>query len=232
MKVAIMQPYFMPYIGYFQLIKEADIFVLFDDVNFIKKGWINRNRIIINNDEHMFTIPLIKASQNKKISDLFISEAGKEKTELYKKVYNSYRKSLNFKEVENRLDKIINCEELNLCNYIENSLKIICDYGKINTKIIKSSQIEKNHNLKGKDRIIEICKILGGNQYINACGGMELYKQEDFKRNNIDLKFLNSENIIYVQNNKIFIPNLSIIDLICNTSREEFINYLTKYKVI
>ena len=190
MKVSIMQPYFFPYIGYFQLIANSDVFVIYDDVNFIKKGWINRNSILVNNTSYLFSMPLQNVSQNKLINEIFISDLDKWKMDLLKTISSSYKKAPFYQDVYPLIEKIISFDELNLAIYIQNSIQNLCAYLNINTKLIMSSEIVKNNGLKGENKIIDICLQLGANQYVNAIGGFELYTKENFRVKNIDLKFI------------------------------------------
>ena len=118
-KVGIMQPYFMPYIGYWQLINAVDIFVILDDVNYIKKGWINRNRILINGQEKFFIIPLEKVSQNKKINELDIFQPGQTKKDLWKKIELSYKRADEYDNAAKLLKRVIDEGSIKISKYIE-----------------------------------------------------------------------------------------------------------------
>ena len=194
-----MQPYFFPYIGYFQLIANSDVFVIYDDVNFIKKGWINRNSILVNNTSYLFSMPLQNVSQNKLINEIFISDLDKWKMDLLKTISSSYKKAPFYQDVYPLIEKIISFDELNLAIYIQNSIQNLCAYLNINTKLIMSSEIVKNNGLKGENKIIDICLQLGATQYVNAIGGFELYTKENFRVKNIDLKFMKIMNYIYLK---------------------------------
>lgn len=232
MRVSIMQPYFFPYIGYFQLIANADVFVIYDDVNFIKKGWINRNNILVNNMPYLFSMPLQNVSQNKLINEILISDIDKWKTDLLKTISFSYKKAPFYQNVYPLIDKIISFDELNLALYIQNSIQNLCAYLKINTKLIMSSEIDKNNNLNGEDRIIDICLQLGANQYVNAIGGKDLYDSAHFSEKNIKLQFIKSEKIEYKQFKNEFIPWLSIIDVLMFNSVSDVKQILNQYELI
>ena len=232
MKVSIMQPYFFPYIGYFQLIANSDVFVIYDDVNFIKKGWINRNSILVNNTSYLFSMPLQNVSQNKLINEIFISDLDKWKMDLLKTISSSYKKAPFYQDVYPLIEKIISFDELNLAIYIQNSIQNLCAYLNINTKLIMSSEIVKNNGLKGENKIIDICLQLGATQYVNAIGGFELYTKENFRVKNIDLKFIKSEDIVYQQFKNEFKPWLSIIDVIMFNSVEDTRMLLNKFELI
>ena len=223
MKTAIMQPYLFPYIGYFQLMNSVDNFVIFDDVNFIMRGWINRNNILNNGSKFLFSIPLEKPSQNKLICDTKLSFSEKDKIKFLKLLTFSYKKSPFFNEAYDLISKIILFNETDLVEYINYSFKIICDYIGIETKILRSSKINYDKSLKASDKIIDICKLVGGKTYVNLPNGRVLYNNKDFELNEIELKFINTldDKIIYKQFDNIFIPNLSIIDILMFNSKQD-----------
>jgi hypothetical protein len=211
MTLGIMQPYFMPYIGYWQLMAAVDTYVIYDDVNYIKKGWINRNNILVNNDKQLFTISLNGASQNKLINEITIAD---DFTKLRKTIHMAYHKAPYYNEVVALLDKIFSYQSSNLADFIANSIELVCQYLDIQTKIIMSSDIEKDNSLKGQDKILEICKLLNADTYYNAIGGQELYDKSVFEKENIKLCFLKSDIPEYSQYNIDFVPGLSIIDVL------------------
>ncbi len=231
MKIAIMQPYLFPYIGYFQLINSVEKFVIFDDVNFIKKGWINRNRILNGDTEYMFTLPLLGASQNRFIKDIEIFEAEQNKKLLLEKLANFYSKAKYFSEIFPLLKSIILNSEKNLSCYIKNSLEEICNYLDVKTEFLESSKLHYDSNLKAQKKIIAIAKSLGATSYYNLPGGKDLYDKKDFDEQKIKLKFINSEEIKYPQFSNNFLPNLSIIDVLMFNSKEEIKNYLIKLQL-
>ncbi len=230
-KVAIMQPYFMPYIGYWQLINAVDLFVLFDDVNFIKKGWINRNRIINNKQEYTFVLPLKNVSQNRLINEHeFVDNEAK--TKLFNLISNSYKKAPEWDNVKDLLNDVINYPTLDLVEYIKNSIEKICNYLGIETRIVASSDLDNNKELKAQDKIIDICKMLDAGMYINPSGGIDLYDDERFMKEGIDLRFIFSRAIEYKQYNNDFIPGLSFIDMLCFLDKEEIRNKLEQYDLV
>ena len=232
MKVGIMQPYFLPYIGYWQLINAVDKYVIYDDVNFIKGGWINRNRILMNNEPKLFNIQMQGASPNKLINQIEILPNNVWKEKLLKTIENCYRKSPYYNEVYPIIEDIIKFDEKNLSKYIENSIMKICEYLDIKTKLITSSTINKNNELKGQDKVIEICKILGASEYYNAIGGQSLYSYGDFENSGIKLSFLQTDKVEYNQFNDDFIANLSIIDVMMFNSVEKIKIMLNEYELI
>ena len=178
MKVAIMQPYLFPYIGYWQLINAVNQFVILDDVNYIKQGFINRNYILLNGQSHMFSIPICQASQNRLIMDTKLNFSPKEKMKFIKTIEFAYKKAPYFLDVFPIIRDIIGNDESNLTKYILNSILKINKYLGIKTDICISSQLKKDNCLKGEERIKEICKCVGADIYINPSGGRMLYHSE------------------------------------------------------
>lgn len=231
MKVAIMQPYLFPYIGYWQLINAVDRFVLLDDVNYIVRGYINRNSILINGEPHKFAIPIQKASQNRLIKDTKLNFQETDKKKFITMIDNAYKKAPYYQDVMPLIEKIIFHEEEDLTAYINKSIEVIGEYLDICTDICRSSQIQKDISLKAQERIVEICKKLQADVYINPCGGRELYVHERFEEEGIQLFFLDTrgENITYQQGTEEFRPNLSIIDVMMFNDATTVKDFLNQY---
>ena len=229
MTVAIMQPYLFPYIGYWQLINAVDTFVIYDDVNFIKQGYINRNSILSNGKSQVITMELIGASSNKLINEI---EVGNNRSKLSKTIKQNYVKARYFEVVYPLIENILNQNEKNLGKFIGYSLEQISNYLEINTKFIYSSDIEKDNALKTQDKVLEICNILKADKYINAIGGQELYNKEIFKENGMELNFLKTELVEYKQFKNDFVPYLSIIDVLMFNSKDEIKEMLKRYELI
>lgn len=232
MKLAIMQPYLFPYIGYFQLINAVDTFVIYDDVNFIKKGWINRNSILVNNKNFLFSASLKEVSQNKRINEILINTNTNWQNELLKTIEYSYKKAPCFNAVFPIIKSVLNQNETNLARFITYSLQTIAQYLTIKTNFIISSEIEKNNDLKGQDKIIEICKKCNATIYINAIGGIELYNKKDFLQQNIQLHFIKTNPIAYTQFKNEFVPWLSIIDVLMFNDVEKVKVMLNNYDLV
>lgn len=229
MKLGIMQPYFLPYIGYWQLINAVDTYVIYDDVNFIKGGWINRNKILLEGKEFMFNLLLNGASPNKLICEVFVVE---NQSKLIKTIECAYKKAPCFDQIFPLIKNIIEYENKNLARFIGNSIIQIAGYLNLKTKFIYSSEIEKNSSLRAQEKIIHICEILGAKYYYNAIGGMELYNTMDFEKKGIELKFLKTNLVEYKQFNNEFIPYLSILDVIMFNSPTEINKMLDNYELI
>lgn len=232
MKLAIMQPYIFPYIGYFQLIKEVDKFVIYDDVNFINRGWINRNNILVNGQAALFTVPLHKASQNKWIREVGIGQDPKWRKKLLKMLNLAYKKAPYFQEVFPLVEKVIEEEYANIAELALASIRAVADYLAITTKIENSSTIYQNNELKGQYRILDICLKEGAQTYINPIGGMELYDNSYFEEHKIDLRFIQTQSYTYTQLNKTFVPHLSIIDILMFNKKEEVHALLNQFELI
>lgn len=232
MKLAIKQPYLFPYIGYFQVINLVDKYVIFDDVNYINKGWINRNRILLCNQEHLFTAPLVDASQNKLINDICLVSDPKWKSNFLKTVETAYKKAPQFKNAYPLIERIIANDEINLSAYIFHSIKQICDYLGIMTLLIPSSVSYNTTHFKSQDKIIEICRQEKADEYVDSIGATELYNHDAFRKHRISLFFLKAKPIEYNQFGKDFIPNLSIIDVIMFNDREKVSEFLNEFELI
>ncbi len=232
MKIAVMQPYFFPYIGYWQLINSVDKFVILDDVNYIKRGYINSNYILVNGQKYKFTLSVEKASQNKLINETKLFFPVSERQSFMKTISLAYKKSPFFDEVYQMLEKIVMSDERDLTTLIRTSLEIILEYLGLNKEILLSSAIKKDAGLRAERRIIEINKRLEADVYINAIGGQSLYSKEDFNLEGIELKFLKMRPITYKQLSNSFVENLSFIDVLMNNSIEEIVWMLEQYDLI
>ncbi len=234
MKIAIMQPYFFPYLGYFQLINAVEKFVIYDNIKYTKKGWINRNRLLFGEKVEYFTINLKKNSDFAMIKERQISEDYffKDMPKILRKIEQFYFKADNFSEVYPLITEIFNHKEPNLFRYIYNSLLKILNYLEIKTEILISSTISIDHSLKAADKVIALCKALKARTYINPIGGLELYSKEIFAKENIQLFFLRPRLEEYKQFSKAFEPGLSIIDVMMFNSKDKIKEMLDDYELI
>lgn len=232
MKVSIFQPYLFPYIGYFQLINTADIFVIYDDVQYIKNGWINRNNILIGNKKNLFSFGVSKDHHEKFINQRFYTNSiNKDKKKLLDKINYSYKKAPFYNATFNLIEEILQNEEKNVSAFNSFSLKKICEYLMINTKMVFSSDLDYNKTLKGEDRVISICKMLKGSEYVNSIGGTNLYNEKKFNEANLNLSFLKPSDCKYRQFKSEFIPYLSIIDIIMFNSVGEIKSMLKDFNL-
>lgn len=232
MKIAIMQPYIFPYIGYFQLINAVDKFIIYDDVNFINKGWINRNRILVNGKDSLFTIPLKEASQNKLINSIEVNWDSAWKSKFLKTIEQSYKKAPHYQQVLPLIEGLLNSEKSIFSEIIFENLTQVCQYLEIKTEIVPSSSIYQNTDLKAQERIIDICEQEKTDTYINPIGGLELYDKAAFQTIGKELFFIKSKAIRYTQFKNEFVPWLSIIDILMFNSPEQISVLLKDYELV
>jgi hypothetical protein len=219
-KIAIMQPYIFPYLGYFSLLKNVDSFIFLDDVSYINKGWINRNRINTQNGVSYFVIPLNSASQNKKINEIEVVSEKKWRDKLLKTIEYSYSKAPFYKKTLEIFEKIILSSELYISEVAKNSILEISRYLQLRCEFINSSSIFNNSHLKGEDRILDICKQIKCSNYYNLPGGKDLYHIELFLEQGVELNFINPIAYEYNVSPLIYQPNLSIVDVLMFNSPE------------
>lgn len=232
-KVAIMQPYFLPYIGYFQLIDAVDEFVVYDNIQFSKKGWFHRNRFLQNGKDDYFTLPLKKDSDYLDVNQRFLSESWPvEKEKILRKIKENYRKAPFFESAFARIEEIFYFENDNLFDFTLNSLKSICGLLDIKTPIVVSSTLNIDHALKAQSKVMALCKAAEGTHYINPIGGLELYSRQDFENEKLDLSFIKSRPIAYPQFSNTFVPWLSILDLMMFNSTDQIKTWLRDFDVI
>jgi hypothetical protein len=231
--IAVMQPYFFPYIGYFQLINEVDKFVFYDDVDFIKNGWINRNRILINGEPKYLTIPCKNVSSNKLINTVehALNERGKKK--LLKKLRFTYSNAPYFEHVFPVIEEVFNIDTELISEFAIESIVKVTDYLELKCEFQKSSEKYDNHEFDAANRLIDICKIENMNYYVNSIGGKELYDKQYFLENEMKLDFLEPSITEYEQFNNEFVPGLSIIDVLMFNSISSIKNkLLMNYKLV
>ena len=230
MKLGIMQPYFFPYIGYFQLMNAVDEFVVYDNIEFTKKGWINRNRILVCGQDSFITLPLKKDSDYLDVRDRYLADSWPyEGLKILNRIRESYRKAPQFDSVYPVIEKCILFEDANLFNFILNSLNQIKEYLEIKTSFTSSSTIPIDHTLKSNKKVIAICKARNADIYVNPIGGIQLYIKDEFKNDGIDLHFLKTNDFEYKQFNDEFVPWLSIIDVMMFNSKEKTKEYLKSF---
>jgi hypothetical protein len=213
MKLAIMQPYFLPYIGYFQLIAAVDTFIVYDNIKYTKKGWINRNRWLQNGSDATFTLPLEKASDFLDINQRKIA-GDFDRRKFLNQLKGNYAKAPHFESTFVLVEKLLPQPDRNLFDLLLHSLVSVCQHLNILTKIQVSSTIAADHSLKGQDRVLDLCRAMQADTYINAIGGTALYSERDFANAGMDLRFIRSAPIEYPQFDAPFVPWLSIVDVL------------------
>jgi hypothetical protein len=232
MTIAVMQPYIFPYIGYYQLINAVDKFVIYDDVNYINKGWINRNNIIVNNSKYLFTIPLKEASQNKLICEVGITDGDIWKKKLLKTIELSYKKAPYFNDIYRLINSVLSSQSTHIDELARTSIVETNSYLDIQTEIINTSAIFNNTHLKGQERILDICEKLDADHYINPIGGSEIYSRELFQHAEIGLNFIQTRPIVYQQFGNEFYPHLSIIDVLMFNGKDKIMEMLNAYELV
>lgn len=214
MKLAIMQPYFFPYIGYFQLLNAVDKFVFYDDVNYIKGGWINRNRLFLAGAVRYITVPLAGASSFEKISKICVKTGDEWVKSMLSSVSQSYCKAPFYKPVQDLLEGVLGSHNGNIAALAKNSIIAVADYIGISTDFVHSSAIYGNQEKNGVERVIDICCIEKADEYWNLPGGRSLYSTDGFEKNGIYLKFVDVSIKPYQQNTAEFHPGLSMLDVL------------------
>jgi hypothetical protein len=229
MVIGIMQPYLFPYIGYFQLLHAVDSYVVYDNIEYSKKGWINRNRILVNGKDEYISFPLKKDSDYLHINQRFLAGTWNlDKIKLLNKITGAYRKAPFFETVMPVIESCILYEKENLFEFILFSLETLKSYLQIDTPLLPSSSIAIDHSLKNQDKVIAICKALHADGYINPIGGMELYNKEKFLQHQIRLGFLKTGEVTYKQFENPFLPALSVIDVMMFNDRPAITTFLNK----
>lgn len=232
MRLAIMQPYFFPYIGYFQLIAAVDQFIVYDNIKYTKKGWINRNRMLQNGKDVMFSLPLKSDSDSLDVCERELA-ADFNRDKLLNQMKSSYRRAPYFEQTFPLIEKIMRYEDTNLFCFLHHSIIETCEHLGITTEIRTSSGITIDHDLKNQDKVLALCEAVGARTYVNAIGGMELYSKETFLMKEIELKFIKSKAFEYAQFGEAFVPWLSIIDVMMFNSLDKIQTCIsTDYELI
>lgn len=229
MTIGSNQPYLFPYIGYWQLINMSETYVISDSMQYIKKGYINRNNILVDGKRHMFTLEVLGAHSDKLINEI---EVGDNPKKFLKSIFHTYKKAPYFHEIYPLIEKILLNDEKNLAKFVGYSVEKIASFLEMDTKFIYLSDLQGETLLRGQDRTIDICKRVDADHYVNAIGGQELYDKNSFSKSGITLNFLSSETIEYKQFNNKFVPNLSIIDIMMFNSKDEILKIMDRCKLI
>lgn len=232
-KTAIMQPYFMPYIGYWQLIHSADEFVIYDNIEYTKKGWFNRNRLLEGDHDKLFTLPVKKASDFLPVNQRFLSDdSDKEIARILRIIKTNYRRAPQFAQAYPLIEGCFLFPDKNLFAYNLNAVKTICDYLGITTTITTASTVGIDHTLKAEQKVLALSEATHANMYINAIGGQALYDRAKFKAHGLELKFIKAKPIEYKQFGNPFVPWLSIIDVLMFNDRPTVRRFLDEYELI
>jgi hypothetical protein len=210
MRIAVMQPYLFPYLGYFQLIRSCDEFVLYDDVQYKKHSWVNRNCLLLSGKRHRFTVPVLGASLTKTFNDVKFDS----RESLLTTIRYAYAKAPYFSSVFPLLVNIFEYSDRTVATFIRNSLAEVLRYIGIPRPVTMSSDLDIEASFRGQPRVLEICRRKKATEYVNSAGGKALYDPSDFSAAGISLRFLYPDPIEYKQFGGPFIDNLSIIDVL------------------
>jgi predicted HD phosphohydrolase len=225
--VAMMQPYWFPYLGYFQLIHASDVFVLGDDLQYVTGGWINRNRMLSNGEPMLFSLPLKKFHSHVAINQRELSDnVGEMMNKLLRTLSMQYSRAPYRQEVMALLQRLMLHPEKNLARYLEHSLRELCAYLGITTPIVRASDLPIHDVQDKQDRVIKTARCLDADLYLNAIGGMALYDADYFSRHGMQLRFHRMDELCYTQFRDPFVANLSIIDVLMFNSVERVRQFL------
>lgn len=226
------QPYFIPYIGYWQLMNAADVYVIADDDQYMKHAWVNRNRILTNKtSETLFSLELVKAPYTEPINQRRIADVYNAEKKL-SMIQCSYGKAPFFQAGMELMTNIMMCPERNLAEFLIHSICCIRDYLGITTPMYRESELDLNPEYRCEEGVYEVCQKLGADTYYNAIGGQKLYSKEEFAKRGIQLGFIQTGDIRYRQFGREFIPNLSILDVIMFNSKESIQEMLENYIIV
>lgn len=230
MTIAVMQPYFFPYIGYFQLMNVVDQFVVYDNIEFSRKGWINRNRVLVNGADIFVTIPLKKDSDYLMIHERFLADNwSTESVKILNRIRESYRRAPYFKEIMPFLEDLINYREPNLFLFLYNSIFQVKRLLGISATLVVSSTISIDHSLRSQEKVIALCKAQNATKYFNPIGGLNLYDKQRFLQEGLHLNFIRSQEVNYDQFENPFVPWLSIIDVLMFNSIDRVKYFLNQF---
>jgi len=234
MRLAIMQPYLFPYIGYFQLIHSVDKFVIYDDVNYIKQGWINRNSILCVGRRYLFSVPINDVTSSRPIRETSIDKKAYPiwMRKFLKTIHQSYLRAPCFDVIYDLVETCVRIDVDTIGTLAASSINAVMNYLQLKTQVIPSSITYCNMHLRGQDRVIDICHKEGAHEYVNSIGGVALYDRHTFAEHNLLLSFIKSRLIEYRQFNATFISSLSIIDVLMHCGREETNTLLQQYDLV
>ena len=225
--IAMMQPYWFPYLGYFQLIQAADVFVIGDDLQYINRGWVNRNRILANGEPWLFSLPLKKGHHELPINQRELSDTvAQDNAKLLRTLSLHYGRAPYRDQVMPLLERLLQHPEPNLALYLEHSLRELCAHLGITTPIVRGSEQAIGAVEDKQDRVVKLVRHLGGNRYLNPIGGLELYEDKYFQDHGLELRFHRMDDLSYPQFKKPFVPNLSIIDVLMFNTVEQVRDWL------
>lgn len=232
MRLAIMQPYYFPYLGYFQLMAAVDLFVILDDVQFIKSGWIHRNHILLDATTKPIQMPVEHMSQHRLINEHERVLDAKQQHAQLRLIRHAYQHAPYFQDVMPMIERIMIDEERNVALHLGRLLTEIRDYIGCETELVYSSTLHNDKRLKREQLVLSICHHLGATHYVNAINGQTLYDKARFEAEGIRLDFIQMDPIEYPQFETPFTPNLSMIDVLMFNSKSEVRELLAAYTFV
>jgi hypothetical protein len=232
MVVAIMQPYFFPYIGYFQLMAACDLFIVRDDVQYIQGGWINRNRILVANDAHWITMPVADADHRQPINQRAYLLDDRLAQRVRRQIVAAYRGAPYFDDTIRLVDEALGCRIANVAAFNTHLLHCVAQRLGIDTPLQAASTLRTDDSLAGQDAVIDICLQLGATRYINPIGGVELYDAASFARRGVNLRFLECTAAAYAQFGAAPVPSLSVIDVMMFNDTAAVRHMLEAYRLV
>ncbi|ULC60556.1 WbqC family protein [Flaviramulus sp. BrNp1-15] len=234
MKLGIMQPYFFPYLGYFSLIDATDFWVVFDEVQFIRHGWVERNRVQNSDGGWQYIkVPLVKAPRQNLIKDTFIRFNENWESKILAQLTCYKKKAPYYNQVINLLEKIFEKKNKDITSLNILVLKKVCEYigMEFNYDVFSQTEMDFSSTIKKPgDWALQISKYYEASTYVNPYGGIDIFDRENFQKEGIGIKFLKNNLDIYNQRNKKFEPGLSIIDVLMFNSPKETKKLIESYK--
>jgi hypothetical protein len=225
---AVMQPYFFPYIGYFQLMSQCDTFVVFDDVQYVDHRWMNRNRILLNGKSAWLTYPVERGPLAGSIRDRLYVARDQDRLDVLNKLHEAYRRAPNYEPVRALVQSCLDFESRSVSAFNANLLEAVARAIGLRSTMKFASDFGIDPSLRGEDRVLAVCAALGAREYVNSIGGVSLYSSENFDRRGVTLRFLKGEAVQYRQFGAEFVPSLSIIDALMFTDESELADMLSR----
>jgi hypothetical protein len=231
MKLAAMQPYFFPYLGQFDLLNRADIWIAYDPAQYIRHGWVNRNRVLHpESGWHYIVVPLQKHTHEVVINQMKIASSDW-KTEIFKRLQHYHMDAPFYRPTIHFLQDVLSTEETNLSKLNVALFRATATMLGIHTPIFVFSEMELSLSSSGPQNLaLELCRAVGATEYINPPGGVHLYSPEEFAKYGILLTIQSFSPMVYSCGRFEFIPSLSIIDVMMWNSSEEIKYYLDTFR--
>jgi len=227
-----MQPYFFPYIGYFQLMRHVDRFVIYDDVQYMKGGWINRNRILHDGKPQWITVPVRRDRLTLPINQRYYLLDEHEIKCIKRRLWSCYSNSDRFDEAIRFINGLLESYDLNVATFNTRLLVSLAARLGITCELLISSELPKRENLTGQERVIDICRLLGADNYLNPIGGAHLYEASAFEKAGVRLEFIRTRPLSYQQAGQPHVPFLSIIDVLMFNSEKDILSLMNQYDII